>query len=206
MPQSPVPNCAQAVLNYQSDSGDARNVLHFQQAPDFPFDNINLEALALAVHTWWTPNLRPHVSTTHRLESIITRDMGQVPGEIHERVVNELGGNTAARTPSNVTSAFTLRTGQGGRSGRGRIFHVALSSGYFTGDTLTAGDLANMLTAYNALKVLPPVGSGPEFQLVVVSRFANGVQRPTGIKNRVTAITNDGILDSQRRRLKGRGA
>jgi hypothetical protein len=69
-----------------------------------------------------------------------------------------------------------------------------------------AARLPEMITAYNNLLVLPPSGAGPEFQLVVVSRFANLAQRAQGIKNRVTAVTNDGLMDSQRRRLRGRGA
>jgi hypothetical protein len=206
MPQSPVLGAAQVTLDYQSDSGDARNVLNFSQVPFGEWRNTNLEAVANAVYTWWAASLKQHVASAFRLEKITARDLANVPGEVFDRVVNEPGGNGQPRSPGNVTTAFTLRTALGGRSGRGRIFHIGLTSGYYTGDVLNASELTQLLTAYNALKVLSGGGTSGEYHLAVVSRFGAGVQRPQGLTNDVTAVTNDGFLDSQRRRLRGRGA
>ncbi len=206
MPQSPVPDTAEVVLNYQSDSGDSRNVMHFQQSPFGEFTNINLQRLAETAADWWTTNLRSLVHPAFTLESVITRNLGVVPGEVSEYAVNLTGQAQGGRSPSNVTSAFTLRTALGGRSGRGRIYHVGLSQSYYTGDTLHPNEKNIMTTAYNTLKTINKASIGQEYHLVVVSRFANKVQRATGIANEVTVISNDGLLDSQRRRLKGRGA
>ena len=206
MPQSPVPNTAEAVLNYQSDSGDARNVMHFQQAPFGGWSNINLQRLAETVANWWTTSLKNHVHPAFTLESVVTRDLETVPGEVAEFAVNQTGGAQGGRSPSNVTTAFTLRTALGGRSGRGRIYHVGISQSYYLGDTVHPNEKSLMVAAYDALRVINKPGIGQEYHLVVVSRFANKVQRATGIANEVTSVSNDGLLDSQRRRLKGRGA
>jgi len=206
MPQSPVPNTAQAVLNFQTTRGDLRNVLHFQQAPDAPFNDIELAPLAEAVYVWWNTNLKAQQSSDLTLQSIICRDMASVGSDAYERAVGVVGGFGQGMLPSNVTIAMSLRTALGGRSGRGRIYHCGLANQQIMGDRITSTTQTALLAAYNNLKVLPPAGIGHEYQLVVVSRFANHAQRATGIKNRVTAISTDGILDSQRRRLEGRGA
>jgi hypothetical protein len=206
MPQSPVPNTAEAVLNYQSDSGDARNVLHFRQEPFGNWTNIDLSRLAETLADWWVTNLKPLVHPAYTLESVIARDLGAVPGEVAEYGVGQTGGAQGGRSPSNVTTAFTLRTALGGRSGRGRIYHVGLSQNYYVGDTLNPNEKNIMVAAYDTLKVISKGSIGYEYHLMVVSRFANKVQRASGIANEVTNVSNDGLLDSQRRRLKGRGA
>jgi hypothetical protein len=192
-------------MQYKVGTNLAVNVMHFQQAPDFPFDDINLGALAERVENAWTTGIRTRQTPQTVLEKIVAIDLGNVPGVRAERGVGLPGTGLAAPSPNNVTTVMTLRTSVGGRSGRGRIYHVGIPNNHYIGDILNATDRAGLVTAYDALKTLAPSGASPEFQLVVVSRYANLAQRATGIKNRVTSITNDGIMDSQRRRLTGRG-
>jgi len=193
-------------MQYKVGTNLAVNVLHFQQAPDAPFDDINLGALAERVESAWTAGIRTRQTPITVLEKIVAIDLGSVPGVRAERGVGLPGTGLSAPSPNNVTTAMTLRTALGGRSGRGRIYHVGMPNNHYVGDLLNATDRAGLVTAYEALKTIAPSGVGPEFQLVIVSRYFNLAQRAVGIKNRVTSVSNDGILDSQRRRLTGRGA
>jgi hypothetical protein len=101
-----------------------------------------------------------------------------------------------------VTAAISWRTAKRGRSYRGRSFHIGMTSTMVTGSTLTAGTITSLTTAYNAL--LTAVNASG-IALCVVSRFQNHVQLTNGESTPITVATIEGNLDSQRRRLIGRG-
>jgi hypothetical protein len=127
-------------------------------------------------------------------------------------IVPETSGNTGsgggAPLPSNVTAAVSFRTGLTGRSNRGRNYIVGLSGDEITGDSLTAGTVANWTSIFNVLGTyLVDLGA----QHVVASLF-HGVDvdhkpipRIEGIAHDVTNYIVDAALDSMRRRLIGRG-
>jgi hypothetical protein len=120
---------------------------------------------------------------------------------------------TAKSFPGNVTMAVSFRTAAAGRSGRGRNYVpglVDLRDGNSLLDDVYAGEVVD---AWAGLRTL---GSEDGWSQVVVSRFSgftivDGKKVPTprvaGVTHVVTStILTDRTLDSQRRRLPGRGS
>jgi len=111
---------------------------------------------------------------------------------------------TAKSFPGNVSLAISFRTSEAGRSGRGRNFVaglVDLRDGNSLLDDVYAGQV---VTAWQGLRTL---GSDAGWGQVVVSRFHAHAARTTGVVFPITStLMVDRTIDSQRRRLPGRGS
>jgi len=112
--------------------------------------------------------------------------------------------------PNNDSYVITFNTAARGRSGRGRNYILGLTtSDQLTANTVTSGFRTGLLAYYTALKALASENGA---EMVVVSRFsgvdADGdpIPRAEGVARAITSFsTADTTLDSQRRRLPGRG-
>lgn len=115
-----------------------------------------------------------------------------------------VGSVESDSVPNNVTYAITFQTASRGRSFRGRNYvpgiPLAAIVGTEIGDTLRG----QLLTGYSNLRNL--VGTSKTWDQQVVSRFHNNVPRTTGVATECVGTGSaDKVLDSQRRRLPGRG-
>lgn len=120
----------------------------------------------------------------------------------------ESGGiNEGDSLPNNCALAFTLRTAVGGRSGSGRMFIGGIPDNAAAGNNATP-EWANGVQAVLATGLrnrLSETGTY-DMRLVVYSTETGGLPRPVGLPREVTAIqVLDRTIDSQRRRLPGRG-
>lgn len=114
-----------------------------------------------------------------------------------------VGSITGGCAPNNVAKAFTLNTGNRGRSYRGRVYIPGIPDSRFNVDnTVTSGFQTAILSG---LVDLAGRLVSDAFVMAVASRFAGGAPRVTGVATPVTGFAGDTILDSQRRRLPGRG-
>jgi len=114
------------------------------------------------------------------------------------------GAQSGASLPNNVALVLTKRTQFRGRSYRGRIYHGGIPETSVTGNTVAAGYVTTAIANYtNLLALTTSLGV---WEMVVVSRYTNNAPRSSGIFSNVTGFTSDGVVDSQRRRLPGRGA
>lgn len=113
------------------------------------------------------------------------------------------GGANSASEPGNVSFCLSARTGQSGRSFRGRKYVAGVPVVFRSGNQVTADWAADILAALNGLiSTLNAINQ----VLVVVSRIADGVERLTGLSTPIDNFTyTDLNIDSQRRRLTGRG-
>jgi len=110
---------------------------------------------------------------------------------------------TAKSLPNNVSFAISFRTAASGRSGRGRNFVAGLADVRDGNNLLDLTYQGQLVTAWSSLSTVA-VDDG--WEQVVVSRFHAGAPRVAGVTNTVTSvIATDRTLDSQRRRLPGRG-
>lgn len=199
----PVPNIAQLEFTYAWQGQRCQNVLHY-------FNEVNwtsalLLGLANAAVAEWNTNVKPRCVATLQLVEVKATDLETQTGPVAFAssglpVTGTLSGTSV---PNNVTVALTKRTDQRGRSYRGRIFHPGLAQTDITTNTIVAGALTAILAAWTALLVVSD-GTNP-CEMCVVSRFQGGAPLGTGIHTIVTGLTSDGIVDSQRRRLPGRG-
>jgi hypothetical protein len=175
-----------------------RNMVHcFQYSGAAPTD-AQLTQLCNELITNLLPKLVPISCNDLVWESVTARDMATVTGL--ERTVPILtgGAGTAAgfSNPGNVAYVSSWRTGRPGRRYRGRTFLTNLAEGETTGDTITSG-LLSTITAFAIEFLLPRVASA--FKSAVGSRVG-------GFSTPINGFVLDPTLDSQRRRLAGRGA
>lgn len=199
----PVP-CWQIELISLWDSQTVESVLHFT-APSGPTVT-DLNNLGLALVNWWTTNIKPNMPTTLQLSDIRMTDLSSQTGQVFDYATGMpvVGTSASPSLPNSVACVFTKRTAQRGRSYRGRIYQYGLTEAAVTNNLLAGSNVSGYITAYNLLRSFSTATMTWTF--VVASRYNNGAPRTTGVATPVVNITSDGVIDSQRRRLPGRGA
>jgi hypothetical protein len=114
-----------------------------------------------------------------------------------------VGGIVSPAEPGNVSFCVSLRTALSGRSFRGRKYVPGIPANKRTENTIDAAWAADIVAAFNNL--ISILNALDKF-LVVVSRVADGLERTIGVATHVdNASIVDLFIDSQRRRLTGRG-
>jgi len=113
------------------------------------------------------------------------------------------GSSPGPDMPNETALCITKNTAQGGRSGRGRIFHIGLTQAMCAGNAILPANGTAILNSWTTLATtLQGIGN----PLVVVSRVHAGVPRPVGLSFPVLSLQlKDRTLDSQRRRKPGNG-
>lgn len=93
-----------------------------------------------------------------------------------------------------------------GRSSRGRVYYPTWSTAWLSGlDQVDAAKLANLVTALGAFQTAVEGGTYP-CGMGIVSKVTGGVPNvPPIFKQTVSWLNSDVFVDSQRRRLVGRG-
>jgi hypothetical protein len=209
MPFVPVPNAALAEIRMTVDSQQVENTLWFAGTtePDAP----SLVTLANNVAGWWIDNYAPLVGAEVILREVYVSSQHSADGPTSTFVppVTTTGAISEEVMPNNVALTVSFRTAFRGRSRRGRNYVVGLVQSQVVVNTITAAVAASWIDAYEAVGTAV---SGTGFTWVVASRFsgvdADGrpIPRAEGIVTPVSAVVIvDRIVDSQRRRLPGRG-
>jgi hypothetical protein len=203
MPFVPVPNTAMVELLYTLDSQELENTLYFEGVA--PWDATTLQQLALVLITWWVGEYGPLVSSALQFRGVKATSLESetAPGIEQPPATPQSGGDAAEVMPNNVTAAIKFVTALRGRSGRGRNYIAGLTTDDCSGNLFSSTTATSFVNAYNALLDLTYPNDA---QWVVVSRISEGEERATGLTSPVlNAAFADLILDSQRRRLPGRG-
>jgi len=180
------------------------NVFHVQlQAP--PVELLDLETLGTSLQTWWEDNLMGGMSDNCTLREIYMETYGGSEGSIaHTQPVALDGTHTAESLPNNVALSISFRTQFIGRSRRGRIYTPGMTIDHSEGTYATDAYVEILVDAYS---VLMTVLEGIGWKLVVASFISNGNPRVSALQSVVTSIVAvDKVLDSQKRRLPGRGS
>lgn len=108
----------------------------------------------------------------------------------------QAGGVAGDSAPSNAAICISLRTNLSGRSTRGRKYFSGLTTTDATNDVFNATKTAAVVTAINTL-IANLSGNGTPLAI-----FSRTIPALTTV---VTATAVDNAIDSQRRRLLGRG-
>lgn len=164
-----------------------------------------LTSLGTALYNWWGDNIAPLVSSQCGLLEVfltdLTTDESIAIGYRPETLV--FGAQTTDPLPGNVTIAIKFSTSGRGRSSRGRNYIVGLVETQSAGNAIASSVVEDFVTAYN---LLPGIAEAEDCQWVVFSRHHNNAPRTTGLAIPITgASAVDDNVDSQRRRLAGRG-
>jgi hypothetical protein len=203
MPFVPVANTAMVELRYTWNLQQVENTLYFQYPT--PPENANLFDITETIFDWWDTHLRPIQSNQVQLREVVATDLTTSDGQVFTRVSSPpvSGGNLAPALPNNCTYCISFRTFKRGRSFRGRNFSIGMTENDATNSQV---DPAYATALQDAYVQIPALVNAVDWVWVVVSRFSNGAPRVAGLATPVATIfVFDGIMDSQRRRLPGRG-
>lgn len=197
-----VPLTTKVELLYGQDGQQVENVLHYKSLA--PASEADLVALCTEFVTQWTTFLRPLTINTCFLNAIkaTSLDSEFAPGIEYTTGLPLAGTGTGNGMPMNVTCAVRFLTLLRGRSYRGRAYHVGIRQSDINGSSLSTTFRTNLRNAWIGLQ---SIESTPVFAQCVVSRYSGGVLREEGIATDVTNVQVEGTVDSQRRRLPGRG-
>jgi hypothetical protein len=192
-----------AEIRYTQLGEKTENVLYFDLGAT-PTSAAML-TLAAGLKAWWVAELRPYISDDTQLREIYMTDMSSATGPTatYATGLPLAGSVTGGSLPNNVTYCVSVRTANRGRSYRGRFYVAGIpKAGSANNDALGTYSLA-YVDAVAQLQNSTYVGSAVH---VVASFRTNNAPRTTGIATPVTsAVGIDSTLDSQRRRLPGRG-
>lgn len=205
MPYIPVPNCVRVELVQNWNAQVVQNVLHYVKAS--PWDLAHMNELAEVVKNAWNTNIRGQLSDQLSLTLIRITDLSSETAEVvnYATGLPLIGGQASPSLPNNVACVFTKRTALRGRSYRGRIYQPGLTEGSVTGNTIVSPTSTNLRSGWAAMMGLNLPVTADDALMVVVSYQNNNAPRTEGVASLVTSITSDFTVDSQRRRLPGRG-
>lgn len=203
MPFQPAPLVTRIEPIYNFAGQICQNVLHYKSLD--PLDAADLEAVCYEFVQQWTTYLRPLTASAASLIAVraTALDTEFAPGIEYTADLPLAGTASGTALPNNVTVAVRFLTLLRGRSYRGRAFHIGLVTSQVSGNEITTGFQTNLRNAWIALQ---SIESTPVVAQCVLSRYEGGVLRPEGVATDINGVQIDKTLDSQRRRLPGRGA
>jgi hypothetical protein len=210
MPFIPVENVALIEVRMLLDDQKVENTLYAQSVD--ALDGARLSSMANVVKDWWTDQYGPLVSDLVTLREVTCTDLTTATGS-QVSVSGGLapGGQIGGSEPSNVSLAISFRTTLRGRAFRGRNYIVGIPLERMASQNEVESTFASDLTS--AYIQLREDLDSADFTWVVVSRFSgvdpetgDPIPREAGVATPVLApLVTDLTVDSQRRRLPGRG-
>lgn len=192
-------------MRYNQTGQEVCNVFHVNAGAEPTVEMLG--DIAQIFFDWWDTEMKPLQHAGVTLQAIEVTDISgpDEEGIVFSAGLPLAGSHSGGSLPNNVTLATKLATGLTGRSRRGRSYLVGLPLTQLeTGSqtvadsyiTLLQGAFADLLTA------LAVEG----FNLAVLSLVSGGVPRTEGLLTDVTSVVTNDVVDSQRRRLPGRGS
>lgn len=211
MPFVPVPATLQVDVIYLLEGQRVENTLYFERGDGW--DLAEIESFLFNLYTLIADDLLPFLSAAIQLVEVIGRllDAASSIGASFIPPTPPSGGVSGNSAPNNVTYTISFKTGLTGRSFRGRNYVPGLPGSAVTGNTISPTTRAGLLAFYSSLIAFAE-SEGATW--VVVSRYSgvdpvtkDPIPRVTGVTTPISAVgTFDATVDSQRRRLPGRGA
>lgn len=204
MPFVPVPNTVQVDILFELDGQRVENIHYYElsTAPTVEAVGDLLATLRAVIEEELMPLLSSALTLVELVGTLLTAiDSFSISNVVTPPVA---GGNTTQALPNNVSYTITKQTALRGRSFRGRNYVVGMTEDAINLNTINPTFRADLLAVWELLRVAS-VSDG--WTQVVVSRVSGGVERGTGVTTPVTSVTTfDSTVDSQRRRLPGRGS
>lgn len=195
-------DAAEVAIRFLKNGSQVENVIHvFAPAP---LDYGQAGIINAVVQAWIVASLRPlqtndTISTEIRVAGVNANDPAFVfPGDGFS------GSISNSQSPDNVTLSIKKNTGRSGRSYRGRIYHIGININAITNSRVSPGYLTQLVQCYTDLVTNLQVVS---HEMVVAHRDRT-LPKPwpvTRVEPVLSMTVSDNIVDSQRRRLPGRG-
>jgi hypothetical protein len=216
MPFIPATNTAQVRIVCDMHGEMITNTIYVQK--NGAWGTADLTALANLVIAWWNDHYAPNVSANLILQRVAARSMQaeDAAGVEIGAPANSGGDFVGPAVPGNVALVVKFITGLTGRNRRGRNYCTGFAQTATVGNDLNALTHTNVVASYGNLRD-DLIAAGYTH---VVASFYDGtslqpgpggttvkkpIARATALLTPVEAYTADTRLDSQRRRLAGRG-
>lgn len=206
----PVPNTIEVDVIYLLDGQRMENTLYFENPSGWTVGDIITWLDEL--NTFISSELMPLLTSAIQFIELAARllDTASSIGASVSIVPPVSGGVVGEQLPNNVTYTISFKTGLTGRSFRGRNYVPGLGLDAVNGNSIAAATRTGLLAFYTELKARALTNGTP---WVVVSRYSGvnpttgkPIPRAVGVTTEVQSITTyDNTVDSQRRRLPGRG-
>jgi hypothetical protein len=190
------PRVARVAMIMQRDTRQVVNTFHVQKTAAWTAGD--LSSLALAVKVWWTTYYKPMIPSQYALTQIQVRVYDPVAPLAYDLNVSPPEAGTRGTTPEagNVTLSMSTRTGYAGRKFRGRMYLAGIGTGDISVTDTVVSALSTL--AANAIATLIASALPAGMALTLFHRFTNTFTD-------ITAYVIENVVDSQRRRLPGRG-
>jgi hypothetical protein len=176
------------------------------------WDGAGLNELASEVFDWWVSSYATIVSDQVTLSEVVCTDMSSDSGPVGSvSGVGSTGEQLGGGLPGNCSVAVSFRSTTRGRSARGRNYVVGIPiEQMVTMSEVESAYATQVVTAYVDFKTAI---TAADWTWVIASRFSgvdpdtgNPIPREEGVTFPVaTILLVDRTIDSQRRRLPGRG-
>lgn len=165
----------------------------------------DLATVTTDMEAWRVAEMVPltSVSVTFTQWYALSLTSATSPSLITPIVLDTAGTDFAVTVPNNSTLVTTFQTDLRGRSYRGRAYWYGIAAANLFNSTEADPSYAAALTAAFAA-INSYLTSG--FAHVVISYQNNNVVRTTAARTPVTGYRTEVRMDSQRRRLEGRGS
>lgn len=199
----PAAGIAKAELRGSLFGQQIENVLHFKF--NSAITGTAIEALAAALDDWMVSNYIALMPAEYLYRETYVKDLTTAFSSEWTSYVNAGDAGTLdAAMPGNVAWAVKFNTGSSGRSYRGRAY-VPCTRANVDDNVVLLSFATNWVAGFAAL-ITALASDAPDWTWVVLSRVTGGVPRPDGVGTPITTIGwSDLNVDSQRRRLNGRG-
>jgi hypothetical protein len=165
-----------------------------------------LQDVAVAVWDWWELSYASVLTSNVLLTEVVTSDMSEITGAQYTyapdaATFGEYGG---APMPNEVSLSISLRTGNRGRSARGRYYQLCIGQEGMDGINTVSATYATASVAAGTALIAALDSIAP---LTIVSYVSNKVPRPGGpvYFDVTSAVLVDRVVDSMRRRKPGVG-
>lgn len=202
---APPPNnplVAKVIMTFASDTRIFQNVFHVSNVT--AWTAINLAQLATDFISWWNGFYKTRMSSDIALTLVQTRRLDpSLPLGVDQPVIPPSPGGAAnVSVPSNATSTISWRTGLAGRRFRGRTYVPGITVPDVNANDSITSALVNQLLSAGVALITSSLSAGK----LTVFHAPDTV--PTPFDNTFTDVTTaviENLLDSQKRRLPGRG-
>jgi hypothetical protein len=198
-------NCVQANLRFTLLSQQIENTLYFEYKAGSVTPAL-MNTLGDDLITWWVANIAPEVTTDMTFREVYLTDLTTQtsPTVTATTGLPSAGTLSGDPVPNNVALCVSFRSSGRGRSSRGRNYISGIPEGYVSGNDIDTTLADALVLAYEGLQDAATFTD--DWTWIVYSRFQNGDPRPEALIAPVDAVVlTDYVVDSQRRRLPGRG-
>ena len=186
-------------------NGQLYNNVTYWDQDSGAWDAADLVNLAVAYGTWVQEELAPILSEAIQFTRVDALSMVGPEAPFGNLVFGApvVGGLEVESVSNSLAACLTITTPFSGRSSRGRQYVGGLAAADVVENVIQPAKVAALNNAFAELID----GAGFDgFHLGVYSQFSGGEERPAGVFRRAISIQlRDNIIDSQRRRLPGRG-